>query len=151
MQGWKILCQSSSSPWQTLACLWQQHLWSPLRAAHSLKESVQFPPWCLSRGRGLILPQCLAQCCRLRRCSATQYSLLVLICPEQEPPDLALLLSKFSVLGASPKCTQLFHNPTKVIWSTEQACNLLISWLDMHTSLSTIKMNSAVGPWIASL
>lgn len=63
----------------------------------------------------------------------------MLICPEQEPPDLALQLSEFSVLSVSPKCTQSFHNPTKVIWSTEQACNWLILWLDMHTSLNTIK------------
>lgn len=61
-----------------------------------------------------------------------------------------LLLGGFSILRFSPKCAQLFHNARKVIWFLHQACNLLIPRLDMHTNLSAIKMNSAVGLWIAS-
>lgn len=149
-QGWRSLCKSSS-PRQTPACLWQQHLRSPWRAAHSLKKLVRFSPWCRGKGKGINsppVPSSVPQAGEML--SHTQRSLLRLVCPEQEPHHLASLLSTFSVLSASPKCTQLFHKPAKVTRSMEQACNLLISWLDMHTNLSAIKMNSAVGLWMAS-
>lgn len=76
---------------------------------------------------------------RLRRCFRAQDSFWYSSTPHNNFITWLYASRYFFVFSISSKFTQTFHNPTKVIWSVHQACNLLIPWLDMHKTSVLLK------------